>query len=74
MVVMKIGKKHKTEGVEISNQEIRTPEEKKQQIFRILEADTMKRQEMKEKKIKNITEEPVNYYWQNSRARTLSQG
>ena len=41
----------------------------------ILEADTIKQVEMKEKKIKkSISEEPENYSRKNSRAGTFSKG
>ena len=51
---MKRGKRHMTEGTELSNQEkIRTLGEKETNKFwGILEADTIKQVEMKEKKIK----------------------
>ena len=74
---MKSGKRHITEGVQLPNQEvIRTLGEKETyKYLGILEADTIKQQEMKERKKKNsISEEPENYSRQNSIARTLSKG
>ena len=47
MLVMKSGKRHVTEGVELPNQAIR--EKKIYKYLGILEADTIKHQEMKEK-------------------------
>ena len=66
-----------TEGVELQNQVvIRTLGEK--EIYKyseILEADTIKQTEMKEKNLKKgISEEPENYLRQNSIPGTLSKG
>ena len=54
MLVMKSGKRHMTEGVELLNQVvIRTYREKEiYNYLGILEADTIKQAEMKEKKLK----------------------
>ena len=77
MLVMKSGKRHMTEGVELPNQVlIRTTGEKKTyKYLGILEADIIKQVEMKEKILKkSISEEPENYSRQNPLARTLSKG
>ena len=77
MLVMKNGKRHMTGGVKLPNQEkLRTLEEKETyKYLGILEADTIKQVEMKEKNfLKCISEEPVNYSRQNSIARTSSKG
>ena len=66
-----------TEGVELPNQVInRTLGEKETyKYLKILEPDTIKQVEMKEKKfLKSISEEPENYSRQNSIAETLSKG
>ena len=54
MLVMKSGKRNITDGMELSNQDkTRTLREKETyKYLRILEADTIKQEEMKEKKIK----------------------
>ena len=56
MLVMKSEKQHMTEGIELPNQEkIRTlVEEKTYEYLGILEADTIKQGEMKEKKFKRV--------------------
>ena len=56
MIVMKNGKQHHTDGMEQPNQEkIRTLEEKENyKLLGVLEADTIKQEEMKEKK---------DYFW-----------
>ena len=63
------------EVVELPNQVvIRTLGEKEtNKKLGILEADTIKQQEMKEKNV-SISEEPENYSRQNSTAETLSKG
>ena len=68
MLAMKSGKRHMTEGVELPNQVvIRTLGEKETyKYLGILEADTIKQEEMKE--------EPENYPRQNFIAGTLSKG
>ena len=60
MQVMKSGKQHTTEGVELPNQVIiRTQGEKETyRYLGTLEADTIKQVEMKEKIKKSISEEP----------------
>ena len=51
MLVMKSGKRHIKEGVKLPNQVIRTLGEKEiNKYLRLLEADTIKQQEMKERK------------------------
>ena len=56
MLLRKIGKRHMTEGMELSNQEkIKTFGEKETyKYIGILEADTIKQEEMKEKNLKYI--------------------
>ena len=51
MLIMKSGKRQMTEGIELPNKErIRTPREKEiYKHLRILETDTIKQAEMKEK-------------------------
>ena len=57
MQVKKSGKRHITEGVELPNQVIRTPREKKTyKYLGILEADTIKQQGMKEKNFKRVSQ------------------
>ena len=75
MLVMKSGKRHMTEGVEQPNQVIRTLGEKETSKFlSILEVDTIKQVQMKERFFLNISEEPENYSKQNSIVGTLSKG
>ena len=74
---MKSGKRYMAEGFDLPNQVvIRTLGEKKTfKYLEILEADTIKDLEMKEKKNKNsISEESENYSRQNSIAGNLSEG
>ena len=75
MLVMKSGKQQMTEGVELPNQVIiRMLGEK--EIYKysgILKANTIKQVEMKEN-ILRVSEEPENYWGQNSIAGTLSKG
>ena len=61
MLVMKSGKRHMTEGVELPNQEIlrKFGEKETYKYSGILEADTIKKVETKEK-IKKVSEEPEN--------------
>ena len=75
LVMLVSGKRQMTEWVELSNQ-IRTFGEKETyKYLEMLEADTIKQMEMKEK-IYNIfiSEEPENYSRQNSTAGTVSKG
>ena len=74
MLVMKSGKRHITDGMELSNQDkIRTLGEKETYKYLvILEADTMKQIE-KTKYKKNISGELKNYSGQNCLAETLSK-
>ena len=71
---MKSGKQHLTDGMELPNQDkIRTPGKKgTYKYLGILEADTIKQVEMKEK-TKNISREPESYPRQNYIAETLSK-
>ena len=64
-----------TDGMELPNQDkIRTFGEKETyKYLDILEADTIKQVEMKEKLRKNISGEPENYLRQNYVAETLSK-
>ena len=75
MIVMKSGKRHLTDGMELSNQDkIRTFAENETDIYLgILEADTIKHVEMKDKIQKNISGELENYSRQKSLAETLSK-
>ena len=74
MLVMKSGKRQLTDGMELSNKDkIKTLVEN--EIYKylgILEADTIKQVEMKEKIRKNISGELENYSRQNSIAEILS--
>ena len=76
MLVMKSGKRHILEEVELPNQVvIKTLGEKETyKYLGISEADTIKQVEMKQKLKKSISEEPENYSRQNSIAGTLSKG
>ena len=57
MLIMKSDKRHMTEGTELSNQEkIRTLVEKETyKYLGILEADTIKKVEIKEKNLKRVS-------------------
>ena len=72
MLVMKSGKRRMTEKIELPNQEkIRTLGEKETyKYLGILEADTIKQVEMKEKIKKEYLREPESYSRQNNRAGT----
>ena len=73
MLVMKSGKRHLTDGRELPDQDIRTLGEKETYKFLgILETDTIKQVEMKEK-IKNISGAPGIYSTQNYLEETLSK-
>ena len=76
ILVMNSGKRYITEGVELPDQVvIRTFREKETyKYLGILEADTIKQEEMKENIKKNSSEEQENYSRQNSIAGTLSKG
>ncbi len=72
---MKSGERHITEEVKLPNQVFRTLREKDTyKYLGILEADTIKQLELKEKFKKSIPEELENYSRQNSMAGTLSKG
>ena len=75
MLVMKSGKGHLSDLMELLNQEkIRTFVGKEtNKYFSILEADTTKQVEIKKKFKKNISGELENYSRQNCRAETLSK-
>ena len=75
MLVMKSGKQNPTDGTELPNQvKIRTLGEKEtNKYLGILEADTVKQVEMKEKLRKSISGEPESYSRQNYVAETLSK-
>ena len=75
MLVMKIGKRQLTEEMELPNKDkIKTlAENETYKYFGILEADTIKQAEMKEKIRKNISGELENYSRQNSIAEILSK-
>ena len=67
---MLIMKRHKTEGIELPNQEkIKTIREK--YTLGILKADTIKHVEIKEKIIRSISREWESYLRQNYIGRTL---
>ena len=73
MLIMKSGKRHITNGMELPNQEkIRTLEEKETyKYLRILEVNTIKQVEMKEKLRKSVSREPESFSRQNYIAGTL---
>ena len=75
MLVMKSDKRHLTDGMELPNQDkIRTlGENETYKYLSILEADTIKQVEMKDKIQKEYLREPENYSRQNSLAETLSK-
>ena len=75
MLLMKSGKRHLTDGMELPNQDkIRTlGENETYKYLGILEADTIKQVQMKTKFKKNISGELEDYLWQNSLAETLSK-
>ena len=69
-LVMKSGKRHITEGVELPNQVIRTPGDKETyKYLGILEPDTTKQQEIKEKNLKRVSQKSQNI----TRDKTLLQ-
>ena len=74
MVVMKSGKRHMTEGIELPNQEkVRTLGKKETyKYLGILEADSIKLVEIK-KNLKSISVESESYSRQNDIAGTLSK-
>ena len=74
MLVMKGSKRHLTDGKELSNQDkIRTlAENETYNYLGILEADTIKQVEMKDKIPKECLRRTRNYTRQNSQAKTLS--
>ena len=76
MLIMKSRKQHKTEGIEIPNQNrIRTLREKETyKYLGILEADIIKQVEMKEKIKTNASEEWENYLKPNYIAEISSKG
>ena len=76
MRVRKRDKRHMMDRIEVPNQiVIRTLEEKETcKYLGILETVTIKQVEMKEKILKNVSEEPENYSRQNSKAGTFSNG
>ena len=75
MKVMKSGKRHLVDGMELPNQEkIRTLGKKEMYKCKgILKVDTIKQWEMKEKLRKSISGEPDSYSRQNYDAETLSK-
>ena len=75
MLVMKRGKRHLTDGMELPNQDkIRTLGKKEtNKYYGILEVDTIKQEEMKEKIKKTISEDTKSYLKQNYVAETLSK-
>ena len=75
MLVMKSGKRHLTDRMELPSQDkIRTLQEKEMyKYLGILEADTIKQVEMKKKFRKNISGELESYLRQNYVAETLSK-
>ena len=75
MLVMKRGKRHLTDGMELPNPDkiITLAENETYKYLGILEADTIKQVEMKNKILKNISGELENYSRQNSQAETLSK-
>ena len=76
MLVVKSGTQHITDGMKLPNQDkIRLLGEKETyKYLKILEADTIKQDEMmKEKLSKDISEEPESYSRQNYIAETLTK-
>ena len=75
MLVMKSDKRHLTDEMEQPNKDkIRTLGEKETyKYLSILEADTIKQLEMKDKIQNEYLREPENYSRQNSQAETLSK-
>ena len=73
ILVMKIGKRQLTDGMELPNQDkIKTlAENETYKYLGILEADTIKQVEMKDKIQKNISGGLENYSRQNSTVETL---
>ena len=73
--VVKSGKRHLTDGLELPNQDkVRTlAENETYKYLGILEADTIKQVEMKDKIQKNISGELENYTRQNSLAESSSK-
>ena len=71
ILIMKSGKRHLTDGMELPNQDKirRLGEKEKYKFLWILEADTIKQMEMKEK----IKKEPESYSRQNYIAEPLSK-
>ena len=71
MPVMKSGKRHLTDGMELPNQN-RIERSKTYKYWDILEADSIKQLEMKKKTLRNnISGEPESYSRQNYVAETL---
>ena len=75
VLVMKSGKRHLTDGIELPNQDkIRTQAENETyKYLGILEADTIKQVEMKKEIKNNISGELGNYSRQSSLEETLSK-
>ena len=75
MLVMKSGKRHLTDGMELPNQDkIRTlAENENYKYLVILEADTIKQMEMKYKIKKNMLGGLENYSRQNTLTETISK-
>ena len=75
MLVMKSGKRHRIDGIELPNQDkIRTlGENDTDKYLGILEDDTLKQVQMKDKIQNNISGELEKYSRQNSLAETLSK-
>ena len=73
--MMKSGKRYMTDGMELPNQDkIRTlGENETYKYLGILEADTIKQVEMKDKIKKNISGGLEKYWRQNSPTKTLSK-
>ena len=71
MLVMKSGKLHQTDGIELSNKKIKTLGEKETYKFLgILAADSIRQVKMKEKLRKNISRELKSYARQNYEVET----
>ena len=73
MLVMKSGKRHMTEGIELPNKEkIKTLGSKETYKYMgIMEADIIKQVEMREKLKKSVSREPESYWRQNYVAEIL---
>ena len=73
MLVIKSSKRYMTEGAELPNQ-IVIEEKKTYKYLGILEADTIKQVEIKEKDKKRVFQKNQKVTWDKTTARTFSEG